>query len=142
MSVTSKSQSTLAPAPVPDNRQPADLVARAAELKAAYRATVAQINAESIRNRADKAAKRLAREAADDEAFTERTYKLLWAAKEGPRAARRASILDEALGNFKRDSIPTRYSLQAIRDRNDAETLAKAGFAGVNPDPDSDAPAV
>ena len=133
---TSKNQSTLAPSPVPDNRQPEDLVARAARQKAEYRATMAQINAESIRNRADKIAKANARAEADAEAWLCREYKLCWAAKARPEGiAGLQAVLDE----FKTGdggSVNQRYTLQAMQDRHDAAVLAKAEKAKNDPDLD------
>ena len=130
---TSKNQSTLAPVSVPDNRLPEDLVARAARQKAEYRATMAQINAESIRNRADKVAKAAQRAEEERESWEERCYKLQWAAKGN---AEREASAERIRVEFATNSINQRYTLAAMQERHDAKVLAKAEKAKNDPDLD------
>lgn len=120
---TSKADSTLAPVPVPQGGKPAPDLDRDIEtLRLLLRAKTAQRDAEVIKNRADKAAKREAALAEAREALTCRIYKALWSAK----GAKALDLAADILVEFKTDSINQHYTLEAMKARADAATIARA----------------
>ncbi|MFY9838213.1 MAG: hypothetical protein WAK55_17435 [Xanthobacteraceae bacterium] len=121
---TAKADSQLPNTPVATSGHvSADLDAEIENLQKMLRAKRAQRDAEAIANRAAKARKAAQAVETEQEALRCRVYKANWAVFARDK---NMQVAKDILAEFTTNSINQRYTLEAMKARSDAATIAKA----------------